>query len=69
MTVWYCLKISGYKLIILVNLISVSKKFRTQAGVGFAIKSELKKRPYIMLGILMLVTIIYLGLAMRTFEL
>ena len=44
------------------------KKFRCQATVGFAIKSELKKRPYFMLGILMIVTIVYLGLAMRTFE-
>lgn len=44
------------------------KKMKCQASVYFAIKAELKKRPYFMLGILMLVTIIYLGLAMRTFE-
>ena len=44
------------------------KKMKCQATVGFAIKAELKRRPYFMLGILMLVTIVYLGLAMRTFE-
>jgi hypothetical protein len=44
------------------------KKMKCQATVGFAIKAELKNRPYIMLGILMLVTIVYLGMAMRTFE-
>lgn len=45
-----------------------SKKARCQNGVMFAVKAELKRRPYLMLGVLMLFTIIYLGLAMRTFE-
>mmetsp|Transcript_5137 Transcript_5137/g.4358 ORF Transcript_5137/g.4358 Transcript_5137/m.4358 type:complete len:299 (+) Transcript_5137:640-1536(+) len=46
----------------------ICAKYKCQANVGFAIKSELKKRPYLMLGILMMVTIIYLGFALRTFE-
>eukprot|EP01016_Furgasonia_blochmanni_P041293 TRINITY_DN5341_c0_g1_i6.p1 TRINITY_DN5341_c0_g1~~TRINITY_DN5341_c0_g1_i6.p1 ORF type:complete len:363 (-),score=66.29 TRINITY_DN5341_c0_g1_i6:330-1418(-) len=48
--------------------IRVCKKYKCQANVSFAIKSELKKRPYFMLSILMIVTIIYLGFALRTFE-
>jgi len=44
------------------------KKNKCQATVGFAMKAELKRRPYFMLGIFMIVTIVYLGLAMRTFE-
>jgi len=46
----------------------VCAKYKCQANVSFAIKAELKKRPYMMLGILMGVTIIYLGFAIRTFE-
>jgi hypothetical protein len=45
-----------------------SKRAKCQAGVMFAIKAELKRRPYLMLGILMFFTIVYLGMAMRTFE-
>lgn len=48
--------------------LKVCKSHKCQATVGFAIKAELKRRPYIMLMVLMLVTIVYLGLAMRTFE-
>jgi len=46
----------------------VCAKYKCQANVSFAIKAELKKRPYTMLGILMGATIIYLGFAIRTFE-
>lgn len=46
----------------------ISAKYKCQANVGFAIKSELKKRPYLMLSILMMVVIIYFGFAIRTFE-
>ena len=31
-------------------------------------KAELKKRPYVLIAILMMASIMYLGLAMRTFE-
>ena len=43
-------------------------KYKSQADIKFAIKAELKKRPYLMLGIFMAATVIYLGFAMRTFE-
>lgn len=46
----------------------VCAKYKCQASVSFAVKAELKKRPYLMLGILMGATIIYLGFAIRTFE-
>lgn len=48
--------------------VRVCKKNRCQASVKFAIKAELKRWPYLMLGILMLVTMVYLGLCIRTFE-
>ena len=48
--------------------VQTCKKAKCQASAGFAIKSELKRRPYLMLGVLMLVTIVYLALAIRTFE-
>jgi len=46
----------------------ICSKYKCQASVRFAIKAELKKRPYLMLGILMGVTLLYLGFAIRTFE-
>ena len=46
----------------------ICAKYKCQASVGFAVKAELKKRPYLMLGILMMATILYLGFAIRTFE-
>lgn len=48
--------------------VRVCKKHKCQASVRFAIKSELKRRPYLMLLILMLTTVLYLGLCIRTFE-
>ena len=46
----------------------VSARFNSNADLGFAIKSELKKRPLIVLGFMMMVVILYLGFAIRTFE-
>ena len=34
----------------------------------FAIKSELKQRPYLMIGIGLFLSILFLGAAIRTFE-
>jgi len=46
----------------------ICSKYKCQASVRFAVKVELKKRPYLMLGILMGATLLYLGFAIRTFE-
>ena len=50
------------------RLFPLSKKAKCQATFYFALKCEIKKRPYLVIGILMISTIVYLGLAMRTFE-
>lgn len=48
--------------------IKVCKKFKCKADVYFAIKAELKRRPYVMISFLMTATIVVLGLAIRRFE-
>jgi len=62
---WFFFKIF---FIIKIFFLFTSKKAKCQAGFSFALKCEIKKRPYVMIGILMVATIVYLGLAMRTFE-
>lgn len=47
---------------------SVCNKYKVRPGVHFAIKAELKKRPYTMLTIMMLVSLTILSFALRTFE-
>lgn len=47
---------------------SICLKFRVRAGIHFAIKAELKKRPYTMLTILMLISLTICAFAVRTFE-
>jgi hypothetical protein len=47
---------------------SICMKYRVRAGVHFAIKAELKKRPYTMLTILMLISLTICAFAVRTFE-
>ena len=58
---------NNFKLISLITPKN-SKKSKCQASISFAIKSELKNRPYIILTVLMTTTILYLGYAMRVFE-
>lgn len=48
--------------------ISVCNKYNVRSGVHFAVKAELKKRTYTMLSIMMLVSLVILSFAMRTFE-
>jgi hypothetical protein len=40
----------------------------TDGGVGFALKAELKDRPYTLLGVSIIISIFVFGLAMRTAE-
>jgi len=47
---------------------SVCIKYKVRAGIHFAVKAELKKRPYTMLTIMMMVTLGFCGFALRTFE-
>lgn len=47
---------------------SVCNKYKVRAGIYFAIKAELKKRPYTILTITLLIVIAFCGYAIRTFE-
>ena len=47
---------------------SLARKYKARGGIHFAIKAELKKRPYTMLTIMMVITMILCAFALRTFE-
>ena len=51
------------------NAIKVCKKYKCNANVQFLVKSELKYRPYTMVSVCMVVVMVLLGLAVRTYEL
>jgi hypothetical protein len=46
----------------------ICRKYKTEATVMFAIKSELKQRPYLMIGCGLFLSILFLGASIRTFE-
>jgi len=46
----------------------ICKKYRVTADAKFALKAELKHRPYTILGLWMMIAMVILGLAIRTFE-
>jgi len=48
--------------------VRICRKFKVTADVMFAIKAELKYRPYHVLGIILFLTVIYLGISIRTYE-
>ena len=47
---------------------SICQKYKIEAGIHFAIKAELKKRPYLMLGFMVIASLFFLGYGIRTFE-
>ena len=50
------------------NAQKICKKNRCNADITFLIKSELKYRPYTMVSVSMVIIIVILGFAVRTFE-
>jgi hypothetical protein len=50
------------------NAIKICKKYKCNANVQFLVKSELKYRPYTMVSVCMVVVMVLLGLAVRTYE-
>jgi len=48
--------------------LKVAKQHNTKITMKFALKAELKYRPYIMIGVIMTVTIFYIGFIIRTSE-
>lgn len=48
--------------------IELCKKYKTNADIGFLIKSELKYRPYTMISVCITVILVILGFAVRSYE-
>jgi len=46
----------------------ICKKFKTNATIGFLVKSELKHRPYTMVSVNLLIVMSILGFAIRSYE-
>lgn len=50
------------------NAVSFCNKYKVKNGIHFAIKSEMKKRPFTVLSFLLVFLMVIFGFAMRTFE-